>query len=89
MRVLSLKKAPITKLNLMLLTSLLHGAPQLKHEARNTLKGINPLWDFLLLSLFFEKMAKNCFDQTVPLSSCMVDYGYSMVDILTSNLSMS
>ena len=30
-RVLGLKKAPITKLNPMLLTSLLHGAPQLKH----------------------------------------------------------
>ena len=45
-RVLHLKKSPIIKLNPMLLTSLLHGAPQLKHEARNTLKGINPLWDF-------------------------------------------
>ena len=45
-RVLRLEKAPMTKLNPMLLTFLLHGAPQIKHEARNTLKGINPLWDF-------------------------------------------
>ena len=39
----------------MVVTSLLHGAPQLKLEARVALKGVNPLWDFELLIIFSEK----------------------------------
>ena len=62
-----LTRIPIRILKPMLLTSLLHGVTQLRHEARDTLEGINPLWDFELLSLFSFKMAKNRFNQTVPL----------------------
>ena len=41
--VLRLEKNPILEIKPMVVTSLLHGAPQLKLEARGVLKGINPL----------------------------------------------
>ena len=63
----------------MLLTSLLHGVTQLRHEARDTLESINPLWDFELLSLPFFKMAKNRFNQTVPLNISIQQLYYSNI----------
>ena len=43
---LRLRKIPILKIKPMVVTSLLHGAPQLKLEAREALKAVNPLWGF-------------------------------------------
>ena len=51
----------------MVVTSLLHGAPQLKLEARGTLKGVNPLWDFELLIIFSEKKHQKLFLPDCPL----------------------
>ena len=40
---MGLTKTPIFKIKPMVVTSLLHGGPQLRLEARGALKGINPL----------------------------------------------
>ena len=42
----------ILRIKPMVGTSLLHGATQLRHEARDTLKGINPLWDLTTQPIF-------------------------------------
>ena len=63
-----LKKTPILKIKPMVVTSLLHGAPQLKLEVRGALKGVNPLWDFESLIIFSEKSIKKLFLPDCPLN---------------------
>ena len=65
----------------MVVTSLLHGAPQLKLEARGELKGVNPLWDFDLLIIFSEKSIKKLFLPDCPLNYPVGSPGLSTDDI--------
>ena len=72
-----LKKTHILKIKPMVVTSLLHGAPQLKLEARGALKGVNPLWDFELLIIFSEKKHQKLFLPDCPLKKNLVILAYS------------